>query len=699
MKRAVLGLALILLLALALRGVALTAVPPGLTHDEANHGREALGVLDGVYLFYFPLNYGSEPLYSYTVALSMWLFGEGLFALRLVNVFFGVAAIGLTALWGARAFGRETAVLAAALYAVSFWPLASSREALRAGMLPFFTAAAIWFFWLIVTNESSEKSLFNRGGRAERESPEKNSALSAPSAVGFFSGRTNEKSGNRRWWLAAAFGAAVAFTLHIYLAARVAWLIFPLFLLYLALIHRPMFRHAWGPTLAGLLLAGLLVIPMFVYLQLHPEALTRLDMLDRPLQDLRAGNFGPALRNVSGALLAFVWPGAGDRFLAYNIPGRPVFEAVTAVFFLLGLAVSFWRWRSPAHALLLLWFAVGILPSLITGATANTTRNMAAQPAVMLLPAVGFVGLADWLRARFGTPTTARGLRPFTIAALLWLLVAGIVSGYDYFWRWAQDPDVRGAYQVNLMAALAYLEERETAPPILLSTVYPGPAHDPSIALVMRPHAAADLHWVDARGALLWPGGGAAQAIIPGSTPPHPAFAPYLRLIETRELRPTDLDPSFDVYALRPLEGVEETAVANFNGAVELLSAEWLEGEVNGGETAVIRTTWRVLDPAQAGPPVPPSFTPDTVLFTQLLTPEGGVLSQQDRLDAPAWNWQTGDIFQQIHSILIPPDTPPGAYRAIVGFYSQSTLERLPTLAPDGSPGETFANAPPLMVR
>lgn len=655
MKRTVLLVALILLLALAVRGVALTAVPPGLTHDEANHGREALGVLDGVYLFYFPLNYGSEPLYSYTAALSMWLFGEGLFALRLVNVVFGVAAIGLMALWAARAFGWETAVLAAAIYALSFWPLASSREALRAGMLPFFTAAAIWFFWLIVTNE---------------------------------------KAGKRRWWLAAAFGAAVAFTLHIYLAARVAWLIFPGFLLYLALIHRPLFRRAWGPTVAGLLLVGLLVTPMFVYLQLHPEALTRLDMLDRPLQDLRAANFGPVLRNVSGALLAFVWPGAGDRFLAYNIPGRPVFEAVTAVFFLLGLALSLWRWRSPAHALLLLWFAVGIIPSLITGATANTTRNMAAQPAVLLLPAIGFMGLADWLRGRWA-------VRPAWLVggALLWLLVAGAVSSYDYFWRWAQDPDVRGAYQVNLVAALAHLEETEVAPPILLSTVYPGPAHDPSIALVMRPHAADDLHWVDARGALLWPGGGAAQAIIPSSTPPHAAFAPYLRLLETGELRPTDLDPSFGVYALLPLEGVGETAVANFNGAVELLGAEWLAEGVMGGETAVFLTTWRVLDPTQAGPPVPPSFTPDTVLFTQVLTPEGDVLSQQDRLDAPAWNWQTGDLFIQAHALPIPPDTLPGSYRAIVGFYSQSGLERLPTLEADGSPGETFADVPPLLVR
>ncbi|MCA9945365.1 MAG: glycosyltransferase family 39 protein, partial [Anaerolineales bacterium] len=141
---------LILLLAFALRLYALTEVPPGLTHDEANHGREAIGILQGMTLFFFPLNYGSEPLYSYTVAGSMWLLGESLFALRLVNVLFSVATIGLTYLWVQRRFDQTTALLTAVLLTITFWPLASAREALRAGMLPFFMTTAVWFFWQLV---------------------------------------------------------------------------------------------------------------------------------------------------------------------------------------------------------------------------------------------------------------------------------------------------------------------------------------------------------------------------------------------------------------------------------------------------------------------------------------------------------------------------------------------------------------------
>ena len=88
-----LTICLILLLAFALRTYRLTEIPPGLTHDEANHGVEAMGVLDGEFRFYFPRNYGSEPLYSYLVALTMWGGGENLLSLRLVNVWFGVLVI------------------------------------------------------------------------------------------------------------------------------------------------------------------------------------------------------------------------------------------------------------------------------------------------------------------------------------------------------------------------------------------------------------------------------------------------------------------------------------------------------------------------------------------------------------------------------------------------------------------------------
>ncbi|MCP5094125.1 MAG: phospholipid carrier-dependent glycosyltransferase, partial [Chloroflexi bacterium] len=360
MRKKLLPIFFVLLLAFIVRIVALDTIPPGLTHDEANHGREALGILDGMLLFYFPLNYGSEPLYSYTVAASMLLFGKSLFALRFVNVLFGVAAIGVTYLWASKAFSKRVGLITAVLLTLSFWPLASSRQALRAGMLPFFMTGAVYFFWQLV--QSHTPPAINKDGKR-----------------------------NGVWKTAVFFGICIAITLHIYLAARVSWLLFPLFLIYLALVNRKKLQQIWLPTVAGLGLAGALVVPMFVYLARYPYALTRLDMLDGPLERLKSGDWLPILQNVTDALLAFIWPGRGDQFLAYNIPGRPVFDMVTAVFFVIGILVCVWRWKRPSYALLLLWFVTGIIPSLVTGATANTTRNLAALPAIFILPAVGFV--------------------------------------------------------------------------------------------------------------------------------------------------------------------------------------------------------------------------------------------------------------------------------------------------------------------
>jgi uncharacterized membrane protein YphA (DoxX/SURF4 family) len=92
-------LAAILLIAVWFRAYDLLAIPPGLTHDEANHGREAIGILQGRLALFFPLNYGSEPLYSYTVAGLMALVGRNLLALRLVAVIFNLGAIAVTYRW------------------------------------------------------------------------------------------------------------------------------------------------------------------------------------------------------------------------------------------------------------------------------------------------------------------------------------------------------------------------------------------------------------------------------------------------------------------------------------------------------------------------------------------------------------------------------------------------------------------------
>ena len=710
---------LILWLAFGLRVYDLTAVPPGLTHDEANHGREAIGILDGVLLYYFPLNYGSEPLYSYTTAGTIGLLGESLFALRFVNIIFSLLAIAATYAWVKPAFDKRVGLLTAVLLATSFWPLASSRQALRAGMLPFFMALAVWTFWQFAEGQGSR-------GAEEPKLPITDNRL-----------------------LITLFAILIAITFHIYLAARVAWLIFPAFIIYLAIVNRAKFRQLWWPTLLGLLLAALLVTPMFVYLQNHPEAQTRLGMFRDPLGAVVSSNIGPILQRAGKAFLAFFWPGSGDQFLAYNIPGRPAFDAITGIFFLVGLGVvikfTIYDLRftilrppsppvsrpslHPAHTFLLLWFLIGIIPSLITGPTANTTRNLAALSAVHILPAVGFVTIIDKVKpyllrhtpysvpaqnvrydrelpstkatndtkqAKYSVPFVSfvdnlaasplyaiRNLNYLSIfIALLWFTFTLVTTSRDYFVRWGQSPEVRSAYQYTLIEELAYAQERPSPNPLIISTVYPGPAHDSSIAMLLTPDR--DMRWVDARLGLIVPDGRFSQFIIPQSTPPHPLFAQWLQASDHITLRSDDLDPSFTIYQLDSTELQnwldQPNMDINFNGAITLRQARWLAETAPPGGVAELLTVWQVTDPSRMGPRVLPADATDAKLFTHVLADDESIIAQQDLLSVPSWQWQTDDVILQVHQIWIAPEIEAGVYETAVGFYSETTSERVPII-------------------
>jgi hypothetical protein len=530
-------------------------------------------------------------------------------------------------------------------------------------MLPFITAAGVIFFWQIFRWASGASN----GGPVKWKHPQ--------------------------WWALAGFAVCVAATLHTYLAARVLWIMYPLFLVYLALAHRPLFGRLWRPVLGGLLAALLLVVPMFAYVQAHPEAETRLQMLDSPLQSLTSGDLAPVIVNVWQAFLAFIWRGYGDHFLAYNIPGRPVLGVITAAFFLIGLGLTLWRWRRPAYAFLLLWFGLGILPSLVTGPEANTTRNLGALPALYMLPAIGFVCLSELAVRRWGEPArwVAAG------AAVVWLLLVLLSSATDYFNNWAELPDVRAAYQHTLTRSLDYLEGLPDDEAVVLSSVYPGPAHDPSIARVLLPYDQDDLRWVDARYGLLFPGGGSAQLIVPSSTPLHPAFAPYVEAEDSVPLRPDDLDPSFTRYRLSAGDW-QARGMADFGGALELLEAHWRENTVSPGATAEIVTIWRVADAQKVGPIVPPAFETDVVLFTHVVDPAGEIIAQSDSLAAPSWDWQNGDVFIQVHPLFIPPETSPGNYATLVGLYDRASGTRLPLLDDDERFVDDHAFVVPLKV-
>ena len=234
--------------------------------------------------------------------------------------------------------------------------------------------------------------------------------------------------------------------------------------------------------------------------------------------------------------------------------------------------------------------------------------------------------------------------------------------------------------------------------PTIVSTVYPTAPHDPYIGELF---ATAETRWVDSRYAIILrttegSGDPAWQLVAPASAALHPFFNSFFRQRLKVSLRDGDLDPYFSVYQELAFRDAQPASVRPaFNGALELRGARWLTETYRPGDTAELFTGWQVLNPDALGDVHPPAFKTDLNLFTHVLNGDGTILLQQDRLDAPSWDWQRGDTILQIHQIDIPADAAPGQYPVEVGFYDRVTGQRL-TVA--GSNAGSIP-APPLIIQ
>jgi hypothetical protein len=150
-------------------------------------------------------------------------------------------------------------------------------------------------------------------------------------------------------------------------------------------------------------------------------------------------------------------------------------------------------------------------------------------------------------------------------------------------------------------------------------------------------------------------------------------------------LREDDADPYFDVYEWEPqvmaaaLQEMAQGEPADF-GAVQLIGYDLRTPKVAPGGTVELITLWQVIDPEPLRPRNLSNAEEDWVLFTHALDGEGNVVGQEDRLDAPTWDWQAGDVVAQIHRFELQPDLGTGPIALEVGIYRRSDWVRLPVL-------------------
>lgn len=648
----------ILLAAAVLRLHALPGIPPGMTHDEADHGLDAWGIVQGDRPIYLTTGYGREPLFDYSTALLMSFLGPTYLAGRLTAVFFGLFLVAGMGAWTRRAFDEQAALLAAAGLAVAFWPLMTARQALRTVTMP---------------------------------------ALFVPGLLSFWRGMDATRHRRRAWPFWAAAGVWLGLSLYTYIPARVAWLLLPATAAYLWLRRAPQARRIAAGAALTVLVALALGLPLFAYLAAHPGAEVRIEQLAGPLRQVLEGNFEPLFGNARAALGLF--SGRGDSAWRYNIAGRPWLPLLPALLFYGGLLLAGWQAararprRGAAAWTALVWLLLGLSPALVTGPELSTTQAIAAQPVLFLFPALALVAAMRWLAPKVGQPAP----RLLLLAALP-LFGGWLLTTYRaYFTEWASRPEVAVQYEADLVEAVRYLDTLE-AQTVTVGTDAPGRLHDPATAALFRTGDAVTLRWFDARYSLLLAAAaGKSSLFLTTAAPLAPALQPYLDTVATvsatlpqgRYYHVDNRDGFQQLYPQFSRQthsfSTELSTGADFGGVVRWLG---LAGPASGspGETATLTTLWEVTGAAP----------PDLVLFLQLLDEDGQPAAQVDRLDAPSDQWRVGDHFVQLHEVILPA---PGRYPVAVGIYPAADWrQRLPVVADGAAVGDMLL-LPALEVR
>ncbi|MHB1293760.1 MAG: ArnT family glycosyltransferase [Anaerolineae bacterium] len=629
-------------LALLVRVVALGSLPPGLYHDEAYNGLDALRILKGEFPLYFQANNGREPLFIYLCAAAIGVLGRTPVALRIVSALIGTLTVTATYWMGRTLFSRRVGVLAAFLVATAVWTVNLSRIGFRVVTLPLLLAVCVTLAWQGLTQRRPTRML----------------------------------------WAGAVYGLSF----YSYLAARfsVLWLL--LFVLYVMQARRDLLWPKGWLLFAGA--AALVAAPLGIYLLGHWEStMGRTGQVSILNPTVSGGNPLLALaRNLWHTLGGLFW--RGDFIPRHNVPLRPVFDPLTGLAFLsgVGLALRTWR-REAAGTLVLLWVGVMLLPTTLAEGAPHMLRAAGVLPGLYLLPALGLDGLLRWSatrgRARIGAVVTAG------------VLLFGAASGLAAYARHTQSEAAYYNFEagaaalasdVNAFLGSGWTDEAEPTASETprraylasrlwhdwASVRYLCPERDNLVALTSNgvgeaPHAGEDVLLA------LWPyeDNSAALSLLPRN-----------RLLRVAEGARERGDLETESHLLYVTYRTEDSAAAPRNVDVAWQGGIRLAGyavETLPNSRLRVRLYWQAPDKAAESP----------IAYTAFVhvVQDGQPIGQHDGPPTGGYygteRWRTGDLIEDVHDLDLAA-APSESCQIAVGLYQWETMERLTLLGAAG---------------
>ena len=427
----------ILAVAFVFRFQDIQSTPPGLYPDEAINGNNALVALEtGDYKVFYPDNNGREGLFINIQSQFLKVFGPLAsgepWVLRLAPAIFGFLTVLGLYLLVRLLFNWQIASIAGFYMAVSFWHAVFSRIGFRAIMVPFLMVWGFYFLW--------------RGLRDLRFG---NFALS-----GLF------------------FGLG----LHTYIAFRfVPFIIILVLLAYWRRIKKDYshdkYLHLRNEILRRLalffLVAFIIALPILYYFWQNPVDFigrggqVSIFEIQKPLKQF--------FKSLGLTLASFNF--TGDLNWRHNFAGEPLLFWPIGAFFVVGILKSIFKmlkkWRghghpSTLHVLLLSWFGIMLLPSVLTWeGVPHALRSIGVLPVVIIFAAEGtwwfFETMIHWYREKdthpLESPRKKEHEAKVIIGAALIILMAAIgAAEYDkYFNKWAKRPEVQDAFSADFV--------------------------------------------------------------------------------------------------------------------------------------------------------------------------------------------------------------------------------------------------------
>lgn len=632
----------IVLLGAALRLTSLATMPFGM------HGDEALNVIDERTIswthhpVFFPAKGGREALFFYWQNLFIMGLGASTLSVRLASAFVGVATVALEIAAMRRFFGWRAGLLAGAVLATFFWPVAQSRVGLRTVVLPI----AVLVLLVLLRRAVARKSVR----------------------------------------LLILAGAAVGLSAYTYTAARTLPLIVAGYAAY-AIATRP---RAWRTWVLGSLGAAascaVVLVPLALYVRDHPAAfvqrLNETSALDSSGSlDVRAigENLVTYARSVGGF---------GDVQGFINIPGRPMFDPPMAVLAWAGLALLValavaptglrrWlprAWDRDAAWLCLLSLIAMLLPGLLSQGAPYFPRITGILPVIAVAPALTLdLALYHAGRTRLVAPAVA-------IAALALLVQTG-ETARDYFGVWAHQPDRAYGNSSGATALGLHLATGAPTTPLYVST------YEPEIPEALAPSASQHATWFQARRWLPLPGADSGPATYYFVRNDPKLDPPLLEQLLSSHARPVfdAADPVIGVevargYAVAPgaLEALLPAApAADFAGRLRITGASIYPDPADPGLFQVVLGVRADRDD--------PGYLSVSV---RAVDGAGAAWGQVDGLGDDASRWRKGQETLVDLPLRLTSGTPPGRLSLAASVYELTTLATIP--AGGGRPSLTL---------